>query len=78
MKRVRAISIVVVIGLLVGQASGALTVSFEPSSQTVGLGSSVDVAIRMSGLGNLMAPSLGTFDLDIAYDPAIVSFSSAT
>ena len=77
MKTLRVISIVLVIGLLAGQAWGNIELSLEPSSQTVGLGSLVDVGIRASGGGG-SAPSLIQFDLNVWFDPAILDFTSAT
>ena len=68
-------------GLAVAFASSAalaISIEFVPSSQSVAAGSPVDVAIRITGLGNLSAPSLGTFDLDVGFDPAILSFSSVS
>lgn len=78
MKSYRAIGLVA--ALLLGQFSDAAAVSvhFVPPSQSVALGSSVDVALAIDGLGNLSAPSLGTFDLDVAFDPSLLSFTSAT
>ena len=40
------------------------------------LGDPATVAVVISGLGNYEAPSLSTFDLDVTYDPAILSFNS--
>jgi hypothetical protein len=49
-----------------------------PSSQQVQLGTPTTVAMKISGLGDGTAPSLGTFDLDLTFDPAILSCTSAT
>ncbi len=77
MKTLRVISMVLVIGLLAGQAWGNMQLSLVPSSQTVGLGSLVDVGIRASGLGG-SAPPLIHFDLNVTFDPTILDFTSAT
>jgi hypothetical protein len=81
MKTLRVISIVLMIaglaGVAVGQQPG-LSLTFEPPSQTVALGSSVNVGLKITGLGDFTAPSLSAFDLDIAYDPAILGFTSVT
>ncbi len=57
----------------------AQTVSVDllPAAQEVVLGDSVDVDLVISGLGAFAPPSLGVFDLDIMFDPAILSFQSA-
>ena len=66
--------------LLAATTPRAYTVSlgFDPVTQDVGLGSMVDVALRISGLGNATAPSLSMFDIDVSFDSARLSFSSAT
>ena len=63
--------------LLASSVSHAITISFVPSAQSVSLGSSVDVGIKISDLGNFTIPSLSTFDLDVAFDPAILAFDNA-
>jgi|ERR1019366_4936843 hypothetical protein len=54
-----------------------ITLSVFPSSQSVALGSQVNVSLQITGLGNQTAPSLGTFDLNLGFDPIILSFDSA-
>ncbi len=63
--------------LLVGASfhSQAAIISFDPSDQTVGLGDSVSVDIRISDLGDDI---LTGFDLDISFDDAILGFGSFT
>jgi hypothetical protein len=61
-----------------GAPSGAALIDFVPSDQTVALGAAVGVDLVISGLGDFMAPSLGAFDFDLAYDPAILSAQSVT
>jgi hypothetical protein len=62
--------------LLVALPTNAITISLNPATSTTTAGSSVDVALVISGLGAGAAPSLGVFDLDIGYNPAILNFSS--
>lgn len=64
--------------LLVSGTSQAITVSFDPTAQTVATGSSFSVKLGISGLGNGAAPSLGTFDLDIGYNSSLLSFTSVS
>ncbi len=54
----------------------ALSLGLVPSSQSVALGSPASIAINITGLGSLSAPSLGTFDLDLAFNPAILSLTN--
>jgi hypothetical protein len=58
----------------IGSTAGAISLEFVPSDQTAVLGNPVDVGIRISGLNDFAPPSLGTFDLDVAFDPTILSF----
>jgi hypothetical protein len=58
--------------------SYAITIGFDPVSQDVFVGDTVDVSLVISGLGDFASPSLSTFDVDIFFDPAILSFNSAT
>ena len=66
--------------LLWGAASsaGAATLAFDPSDQAVSVGSTVSVAVVVSGLGAGVAPSLSTFDLDLTFDGGVMSFLSFT
>lgn len=59
-------------------ASKAIVIGFDPVDQDVLWGKKVSVKLFISGLGNGVAPSLSTFDLDIHFDPTILSFDSAT
>jgi PEP-CTERM motif-containing protein len=70
---------VLVLGLTISLSQSsvhAISLSFVPSSQTVTAGSSADVAVRISGLGNLTAPSLGAYDITIGFNTAVLSFNS--
>jgi hypothetical protein len=62
--------------LLVALPTQAITISFNPTTSSTAVGSSVDMALVISGLGNGTAPSLGVFDLDVGFNPAILDFSS--
>lgn len=53
----------------------AVTISFDPVAQTVPVGTSVDVDVVISGLGDYMPDSLGVFDLDVTFDTTILSFT---
>jgi hypothetical protein len=72
-------------GLLLGMCvfpAQAVTIDFVPVSQSVSIGNSVEVSVRISGLGVTSdahdpASSLSAFDLDVCFDPTVLSFSMA-
>lgn len=65
-----------VIGILfITTQSPAMTIGFNPVTQNVTLGNPAVVDLFISGLGNYQSPSLGVFDLDIGYNPAVLSLS---
>ena len=55
------------------QAKANITVALEPSSQTISAGSPASLNLVISGLGNYASPSLGGFDFDLSYNPAVLS-----
>lgn len=59
---------------LAGSASAA-TISFNPSSQTVGVGDTAVVQIVVSGLGDGTSPALGAWAVSFDYNPAVVEWS---
>ena len=56
----------------------AISLSFLPTSQTVTLGQSAQVAIQMSELGVGNSPSLGSFDFNVNFDSSILSFKTVS
>lgn len=60
----------VILGVL--SEANAITLSLDPVTQDAGVGSSVNVAIVISGLTADGPPSLGAFDIGIAFAPGIV------
>jgi len=58
--------------LLLGAAPAqAILLAFTPSSQTVVSGSTASVSLSIAGLDG--ATALGGFDLDLSFNPAILS-----
>lgn len=57
--------------------SYALSISLTPTTQTVDVGQTLQFDLVVSGLGAGVAPSLGTYDVDIGFDPGILGFTSA-
>jgi hypothetical protein len=58
--------------------SAGIVLTLSPLTQTASLGSTTIVEVGISGLGVNAAPSLGAYDLNIAFDPAELSFTSLT
>jgi hypothetical protein len=82
MKKLMLLILMVVVSLILAlsipTASQAITIGFEPVTQDVILGDPAVVNLFISDLGDITAPSLSTFDLDISFDPTILDFSTAT
>lgn len=54
--------------------ASAVTIGFEPNTQNTHIGDSINVDVVVSGLNGDTGVSLGTFDLDILFNSAIVEF----
>ena len=68
------VAVVVMVMVNASVASASIVLSLQPSSQSVAEGSQVTVDLAISGLSD--PPSLGTFDLNIEFDPTLLSFSN--
>ncbi|SBT04445.1 conserved exported hypothetical protein [Candidatus Accumulibacter aalborgensis] len=67
--------------VVVSGAASAYTLSFSPSAQDLGLGSSATVEVRITDVAPEPPGSpggLGDYDFEIVYDPAIIKFDKAT
>lgn len=62
--------------VLASQASAASLI-ITPTLSTVALGDQVQVDITVEGLGDGASPSIGSYDIDILYDPASLSLASS-
>jgi|SRR5215469_5652623 len=74
-------TVVLTVALLLtgaGMAHASIQLSFDPSSQTVFLGNTVSVDLKVSGLGGGVSPALGGFQFNILYDPTIIKATSVT
>ena len=67
---------IVAIVLLATRANGTPILGLNPSVQVVSSGAMVSVDLTISGLGDAVAPSLSTFDVDIFFDPTVVTFAN--
>ncbi len=61
--------------LLAGSARAAI-ITVDPEEQIVPVGSQVDVAINISGLGDMAPDSVGEFDFDVTFDDTILALQS--
>ncbi len=67
------------IGLLSASSGAqAITLGLDPSNGSVSVGSSVSVNLLISDLTDSAAPSLGTFELDVLFDPGLFSLMGVT
>ncbi|MDH5576011.1 MAG: PEP-CTERM sorting domain-containing protein [Nitrospirota bacterium] len=64
--------------LLATSTAWAVSLEFVPAMQTVQLGNPVMVDVVISGLTAGGDPSVGTFDLDVTYDPGILTATGVT
>jgi predicted extracellular nuclease len=58
--------------------AGAAMITVSPSSQQIAVGEVASVTVSVSDLVNGAAPSLGTFDIDLDFNPAVLSFNGWT
>ena len=64
------------LGAVPAFAGSNISLHLDPPAQDVKLGDLAGVTVGISGLGDLAAPSLGAYDLNLAFDPALLSFHS--
>ena len=61
-----------------GSRAGAVSLSLETATPDVAVGDSVVVAVVVSGLIAGRAPSLGSLDLDVAFNVSVLGYQDAT
>lgn len=77
MKPLHRCAVLLALALSFGSLSTyAISLDVIPSTQGVSLGRSVSIELAISGLGDLSAPSLGVFDLDVLFDETILDFNA--
>jgi hypothetical protein len=75
----KTLNILIIAGALFASLSThAVSLDLRPASSSVGLGESVQVELRISGLGDATAPSLGAYDFLLAFNPAVLGFDGFT
>ena len=71
---IRKICLFVALSLIVLAPVRAAVLTVTPSTQTVNVGDAFVVDLQVSGLGG--GTSLGVYDIDFGFDPALLSFSN--
>jgi hypothetical protein len=67
----------VVLGMVgLGSRADAISISLLPAVQSVQQFGTVSIDVVIDGLGAGVAPTLSAFDLDVTFDPAVLSFAS--
>lgn len=78
--RVRTAGLVLALAVAAswGPATQAIELTLEPGTTSVTVGANVDLKLVIRGLGMGTAPSLGAFDLNLTFDPSVLSYASVT
>lgn len=76
MKRLMVLIVASLMLVFFSTSTQAISIGFDPVSQVVQVGTPASVGLVISGLGDGIAPSLSTFDVDVSFDPTILIFSS--
>jgi hypothetical protein len=69
-----SVVLLLTLGLFAAPPASAATLSIVPSAQTGDVGTLFAVDLTISGLGEGTEPSLGVYDIDLTFDPVILSF----
>jgi hypothetical protein len=56
----------------------AVTLSVDPAFQTMAPGAVAPVRVGITGLGDMIAPSLSAFDFQLSYDPSVLELALVT
>ena len=75
---VRIVAALAILVVASSDASATILLSPAPSTQTIAAGGLTTIDLRIAGLGAGVAPSLGAYDVDLMFDPSVLSFVSAT
>lgn len=64
------------IGLSLSLNANAISIDLIANQTAVNVGDSIEVQVRISGLNDASAPSLGVYDMNFNYDASLFNFSS--
>ena len=56
-------------------SAAGITLTVNPLQPSAGVGGTSQIDLMIGGLGNKTAPSLSAFDIDLTFDPALLSVS---
>lgn len=70
--------VLAVLLLFVALDAKAISFSMDPAGSVVGIGQSVDIDLNVSGLGDFAPDSLGVYDIDVAWDPNIITLNTVS
>ncbi len=77
MKKLSCLTALLII-LLIATPALSLTLSLDPTYQTIPIGDTAIIDLNISGLGDGDPDSLGAFALNITYDETILTFDSVS
>ena len=63
----------IILLLIINKAQADINLSLTPLSQ---IGNTVELGINISGLGGGVAPAISTFDLNLQFNPAYLTYAS--
>lgn len=69
-------SVLTALGLFMSLNANAISIDLIANQSVINVGDSVEVQVRISGLSDASAPSLGVYDVDFNYDASLFNFSS--
>jgi len=69
-------NIFVSLALLFSVDTYAISIDLVANKSAVNVGDSIEVAVRISGLNDTSAPSLGAYDVNFLFDNSLFSFDS--
>ncbi|MDO8345470.1 MAG: cohesin domain-containing protein [Cellvibrio sp.] len=64
------------LGLSLSLNANAISIDLIASQSAVNVGDNIEVQVRISGLNDASAPSLGVYDVNFNYDASLFNFSS--
>ena len=78
MKRILVITLSIALLFAMANGASATSLSLVPTDNVAGPGDSISLELYINDLGNFTAPSLGDFDINIAFDSSALSFTGYT
>lgn len=64
------------LGLSLSLNANAISIDLIANQSTVNVGDNIEVQVRISGLNDASAPSLGAYDVNFNYDASLFDFSN--